>query len=60
MLGHVTRHILGLFQGLRGAKQWRRYISENAHRKDAGTDVIRAALAFVRDTSDAGDEALRA
>ena len=60
MLGHVTRHILGLFQGLRGAKQWRRYISENAHRKDAGTDIVRAALAFVRDTSDTGDEALRA
>jgi tRNA-dihydrouridine synthase A len=46
-LGHVTRHILGLFQGLRGAKQWRRYLSENAHRKGAGVEVVREALACV-------------
>jgi tRNA-dihydrouridine synthase A len=28
---HVSRHILGLFQGMPGARSWRRYISENAH-----------------------------
>lgn len=26
----MTRHILGLFNGLRGARAWRRYLSENA------------------------------
>ncbi|MFH1804489.1 MAG: tRNA dihydrouridine(20/20a) synthase DusA [Pseudomonadota bacterium] len=46
-LAHVTRHILGLFQGMRGAKQWRRYLSENAHRKGAGADVVREALAMI-------------
>lgn len=26
----MTRHMMGLFNGRRGAKQWRRYLSENA------------------------------
>jgi tRNA-dihydrouridine synthase A len=28
---NISRHLLGLFQGLPGAKRWRRFISENAH-----------------------------
>lgn len=43
-LNHMSRHILGLFNGQAGAKQFRRYISENAHKKGAGTDVITQAL----------------
>ncbi len=43
-LGHITRHMLGLFQGIPGARQWRRYLSENAHRPDAGSEVLRQAL----------------
>jgi tRNA-dihydrouridine synthase A len=43
----MSRHILGLFQGLPGARAYRRHISENAPRKDAGADVIRDAMAFV-------------
>ena len=39
-LGHVTRHMLGLFQGIPGARQWRRYLSENAHKAGAGIDVL--------------------
>jgi len=46
-LKHISRHILGLFQGQPGARQWRRYLSENAHRRGAGVDVIRQALARV-------------
>ncbi|PMH44357.1 tRNA dihydrouridine(20/20a) synthase DusA [Vibrio sp. 10N.286.49.B3] len=46
-LGHITRHILGLFQGLPGARQWRRYISENAHKKGAGIEVVEAAFAKI-------------
>ncbi len=57
MLGHVTRHMLGLFQGMRGAKQWRRYISENAHRKGADANIVREALALVAEQP---DEALSA
>ncbi|NDL65168.1 tRNA dihydrouridine(20/20a) synthase DusA [Acerihabitans arboris] len=44
-LGHITRHMLGLFQGVPGARQWRRYLSENAHKPGAGVDVVRQALA---------------
>jgi len=40
----MTRHILGLFQGLPRARAWRRYLSENAHRRGADADVIREAL----------------
>ncbi|MEO7251525.1 MAG: tRNA dihydrouridine(20/20a) synthase DusA [Arenimonas sp.] len=44
-LQHISRHLLGLFQGLPGARAWRRYLSENAHRADAGIGVIEEALA---------------
>jgi tRNA-dihydrouridine synthase A len=43
----MTRHILGLFNGLPGARAWRRHLSEAAHRADAGSEVILAALAKV-------------
>ena len=46
-LNHISRHILGLFQGVPGAKAWRRYISENAHQPGAGSDVIRKAASLV-------------
>jgi tRNA-dihydrouridine synthase A len=46
-LSNMTRHILGLFQGVRGAKQWRRHLSENAWRPGAGPEVVEAALARV-------------
>ncbi len=43
-LHSITRHILGLFQGQRGAKAWRRYLSENGHREDADSRVVKQAL----------------
>ena len=46
-LSRVTRHLLGLFQGVPGAKAWRRYISENAHKPYAGMEVVEQALARV-------------
>jgi tRNA-dihydrouridine synthase A len=46
-LGHVSRHILGLFQGQPGARAWRRYIAERAHVSGAGVEVLRAAAARV-------------
>ncbi|MEZ9439864.1 tRNA dihydrouridine(20/20a) synthase DusA [Vibrio atlanticus] len=46
-LGHISRHMLGLFQSMPGARQWRRYISENAHKKGAGIEVIQTALAKI-------------
>jgi len=48
-LNHVTRHLLGLFQGCPGGRQFRRHLSENAHRDSAGLEVFDEALAKVRE-----------
>ncbi|EQC2934445.1 tRNA dihydrouridine(20/20a) synthase DusA [Salmonella bongori] len=48
-LGHITRHMLGLFQGIPGARQWRRYLSENAHKAGADIRVLEQALLRVAD-----------
>jgi len=45
----MTRHILGLFQGCPGARAFRRHLSENAPRPGAVAEVIREAMALVRD-----------
>ncbi|MCB1848347.1 MAG: tRNA dihydrouridine(20/20a) synthase DusA [Halieaceae bacterium] len=42
-LNHITRHILGLYQGVPGARKFRRYLSENAYKKTAGPEVLAAA-----------------
>jgi len=36
---NISRHMLGLFHGLPGARRWRRFISENAH-LDAANDCL--------------------
>ena len=46
-LKHITRHILGLFKGERGGRQFRRHLSEHAHKADASVDVLLDAMAFV-------------
>lgn len=43
-LNHLTRHILGLYQGMPGARYFRRVISEQAHKPNAGVEVIKQAL----------------
>jgi tRNA-dihydrouridine synthase A len=43
-LKHMTRHMLGLFAGQPGARNWRRRLSENAHRPGAGSEVVRSAI----------------
>ncbi|MFG5979811.1 tRNA dihydrouridine(20/20a) synthase DusA, partial [Salmonella enterica subsp. enterica serovar Montevideo] len=40
---------LGLFQGIPGARQWRRYLSENAHKAGADVAVLEQALKLVAD-----------
>lgn len=44
-LQSMTRHILGLFHAMPGARQFRRHISENAYKADATVDVLIEALA---------------
>lgn len=46
-LKSITRHMLGLFQGLPGARRWRRHLSENAHLPGAGIEVVRDALKLI-------------
>lgn len=40
----ITRHILGLYQGKRGAKVFRRYLSENAYKSDADIKTLEQAI----------------
>lgn len=43
----MTRHILGAFNGLPGARGWRRHLSENAPRSGADISVYDDALSIV-------------
>jgi tRNA-dihydrouridine synthase A len=51
-LKSITRHMLGLFNGLPGARAWRRHLAEEAHRPGAGPEVVEAALAAWRQTQE--------
>lgn len=48
VLGHITRHMLGLFQGVPGARQWRCYLSEHTNHPGAGIDVLIKALSCIQ------------
>ncbi len=48
-LNHIVRHMLGLFHAQRGGKQFRRFISENAHKPGASIEVLLNALERVPD-----------
>ncbi len=52
LLKHITRHMLGLFQGMPGARYWRRHLSEVAPRAGAGPEVVAAALEKMAEASD--------
>lgn len=47
----MTRHILGVFRGVPGARAFRRHIAVHAVKPDAGMAVLRDALALVVDTA---------
>ncbi|MEM5472383.1 tRNA dihydrouridine(20/20a) synthase DusA [Hoeflea sp. AS60] len=44
---HVTRHMIGLFQGVRGARRFRQILSADAVRPGAGPEVIASAFAAI-------------
>ena len=46
-LHDMTRHLLGLFPGLPGARLWRRHLATEAPKAGAGLTVVRDALAHV-------------
>ncbi len=43
-LNQISRHMIGLFAGLPGARQWRRTLSEGAHLDGAGPELVLRAL----------------
>lgn len=45
-LPQMTRHIVGLFSGLPGARRWRRHLTEGAVQEGAGAAVIAEAAGF--------------
>ena len=47
-LNHISRHILGLYQGVPGARRFRRHLSENAYKPEATVAVLEEALAQVK------------
>lgn len=46
-LSDITRHMLGLFAGLPGARAFRRHLATEAVKRGAGLEVLRAAVAHV-------------
>nr|WP_249976049.1 tRNA dihydrouridine(20/20a) synthase DusA [Halomonas olivaria] len=50
-LNHITRHLLGLFQGCPGGRRFRRHLSEHAHKEGAGLRLYDEALSLVREPS---------
>ena len=46
-LSSITRHMLQLFASQPGARSWRRHLSENAWREEAGAHTVVEALAMV-------------
>jgi tRNA-dihydrouridine synthase A len=46
-LAHVTRHMVGLFHGMPGARRWRQILSTEATRPGAGPELLREAFAAV-------------
>ncbi|HST45749.1 MAG TPA: tRNA dihydrouridine(20/20a) synthase DusA [Luteimonas sp.] len=56
-LKHMTRHLLGLFNGQPGGRAFRQVLSEGAHRDGAGWALVEAALARTAPAADSADAA---
>lgn len=50
-LSHVSRHMVGLFSGLPGARRWRQMLSTDATKPGATSAVLRGAYAAVIEAS---------
>jgi tRNA-dihydrouridine synthase A len=49
----MTRHIVGLYSGMPGARKWRRYLTEQAVQPEATAGIIEEAAMFVSDRAEA-------
>ena len=47
-LHHVTRHMIGMFQGVAGARSWRQVLSSEAVKPGARPEVLHAAFQAVK------------
>lgn len=50
-LSHITRHMLGLFKGMPGARAWRRVLGQHTADVAAGPGVVLSALARVSEAA---------
>jgi tRNA-dihydrouridine synthase A len=48
-LHSITRHFVGAFHGVPGARAFRRHLAEHGVKQGAGVDVLKAAIALVSD-----------
>jgi tRNA-dihydrouridine synthase A len=51
-LHDVSRHLLQIFRGTRGARAWRRYLSEHVYQEDADSKCLQTALELVATLSE--------
>lgn len=59
-LTHVTRHMVGMFQGQAGSRRWRQILSTDATRNDADSKTIRKAYQVMCETAAEVEENLAA
>jgi tRNA-dihydrouridine synthase A len=52
-LHSITRHFVGAFHGVPGARAFRRHLAENGVKPNAGVNVLRDAIALVEDRIEA-------
>jgi tRNA-dihydrouridine synthase A len=52
-LHSITRHLVGAFHGVPGARAFRRYLAEVCTKPGAGTESLRDALRIVGQRTDA-------
>jgi tRNA-dihydrouridine synthase A len=48
-LHSITRHFVGAFHGVPGARAFRRHLAENGVKPGAGVNVLRDAISLVED-----------
>lgn len=48
-LNHLTHPLMGLFHGEKGARAWRRYLSEHVHKTGVGIEVIKGAMENIKE-----------
>jgi tRNA-dihydrouridine synthase A len=58
-LHSITRHFVGAFHGVPGARAFRRHLAEHGAKAGAGVDVLKAAIALVGDRASWSDSNIR-